>query len=442
MNIITRFAPSPTGMLHIGNARIAIANWLYAQKNGGKFLLRIDDTDKDRSKKEYEEAITRDLKWLGLNWDDSFSQSSRIQKYEEIKNHLIEIGRLYECYETPEELEIKRKFQLSAHKPPIYDRASLHYTNEQKDQFRKEGRKPHYRFLMKDTPIVWNDMIKGQMRYESHNIGDPILVREDGSMTYMLCSCVDDIEYNISHIIRGEDHLTNTAIQIQIFDALSAKLPSFGHLSLVHQKEGKISKRDGGFEISSLRDNECIESMTINSFFATVGRSEPTKIFKDLESLIENFDISKFSKSPTTYLPEELLRLNHKLIIDLNYSDVKNRLTDIGCKDVTEEFWIAVRPNIQTLKDVKDWWDICTVTPYVQNLDKEYLSIAKSLLTEDVIKPDTWSIWTKKISEKTGKKGRELFMPLRLALTGRESGPELDAILPMIGKNEILLRLT
>lgn len=442
MNVITRFAPSPTGMLHIGNARTALINWLYTKKLGGKFILRIDDTDKERSKIEYEKAIIEDLKWLGLEWDESFSQSSRIAKYEAMKDHLIKIGRLYECYETPEELDVKRKLQLSAHKPPIYDRTSLNYSQQQKVKFMEQGRKPHYRFLMNSTPIFFDDMIKGRVSYDGSNISDPILVREDGSMTYMISSCVDDIESNISHIIRGEDHLTNTAVQIQIFEALSAKLPSFGHLSLVHQREGKISKRVGGFEISSLRDNDAIEAMTINSFFATIGTSEPTKIFKDMGSLIDNFDISKFSKSSTTYMPEELLRLNHKLLIELDYRCVKHGLEKIGCFDVTEEFWLAIRPNIERLSDVKDWWDICNVAPLYEGLDKDYLNIAKSLLEDEVITSDTWHSWTKKIADKTGRKGKELFMPLRIALTGRESGPELAAILPIIGKKELLRRLT
>lgn len=440
MNVITRFAPSPTGMLHIGNARTALINWLYSKKHGGKFILRIDDTDRERSKPEYEKAIIEDLKWLGFDWDESFSQSSRLAKYEEMKNHLIKIGRLYECYETPEELDIKRKLQLSANMPPIYDRTSLNYSASIKDKFREQGRKPHYRFLMNPTPIVWDDMVKGRISYDGSNISDPILVREDGSMTYMISSCVDDIECNISHIIRGEDHLTNTAVQIQIFEALSAKLPSFGHLSLVHQREGKISKRIGGFEISSLRHDAGVEAMTINSFFASLGTSDQAKVFKNMGALIENFDISKFSKSSTTYMPEELLRLNHKLLIDLDYLDVKPGLENIGCF-ITEEFWLAVRPNIERLSDIKDWWDICNIAPVTDGLDKDYLNIAKSLLEDKIITSETWHSWTKKIAEKTGRKGKELFMPLRLALTGRESGPELAAILPMIGKEEVIRRL-
>lgn len=442
MNVITRFAPSPTGMLHIGNARTALINWLYARAHGGKFILRIDDTDLERSKPEYEKAIISDLKWLGFDWDDTFSQSSRMSKYEIVKEQLIKSGRLYECYETAEELDVKRKLQLASHKPPIYDRASLSLTDEQKDKFKEQGRKPHYRFRMSDSAIKWNDMVKGPMSYESNHIGDPILVRGDGTMTYMICSTVDDIEYNISHILRGEDHLTNTAIQIQIFEALGASLPSFGHLSLVHQREGKISKRVGGFEISSLRDIDGIEAMTINSFFSTIGTSEPVKIFDNMSGLVENFDINKFSKSPTTYLPEELDRLNHKFVISLEYKDIKDRLLEIGDEHITEDFWLAVQPNLQKLKELKDWWSICHHTPEVEGLDVTFLKKAAELLPDGEITQDTWHEWTKKVAVSTGRSGKDLFMPLRLALTGMDHGPELKNLLPLIGRDSILARLS
>lgn len=441
MNVITRFAPSPTGMLHIGNARTALINWLYARANGGKFILRIDDTDLERSKPEYEKAIIKDLKWLGFDWDETFAQSSRMSKYEIVKEQLIKSGRLYECYETAEELEVKRKLQLAAHKPPIYDRAALSLTAEQKDKFKEQGRRPHYRFRMSDSAIKWNDMVKGPMSYESSHIGDPILVRGDGTMTYMICSTVDDIEYNISHILRGEDHLTNTAIQIQIFEALGATLPSFGHLSLVHQREGKISKRVGGFEIASLRDIDGIEAMTINSFFATIGTSEPVKIFDNMKGLTRDFNITKFSKSPTTYLPEELDRLNHKLVISLEYNDIKDRLAEMGAEHITEDFWLAVRPNLQKLKELKDWWNICHHAPEVEGLDREFLKEAAEILPEGKITQDTWSEWTKKVAVATGRSGKDLFMPLRLALTGMDHGPELKNLLPLIGRERILQRM-
>ena len=266
--IITRFAPSPTGFLHVGNSRTALINWLYARKNHGKFILRIDDTDLTRSTEEYKNAIIRDLKWLGLEWDESFNQNSRLDYYKKAKKILLESGRLYACYETQEELAIKRKLQLSRGLPPIYDRASLKLTKEQIDNYEQSGRKPHYRFLIQDSEIKWQDMVKGVISYQGSNLSDPIIIRADGTMTYMLCSTIDDIDYEISHIIRGEDHVSNTAIQIQMFEAFGAEIPLFGHLSLVKTKDDKISKREGGFEISALRDKENLEAMAINSFFS------------------------------------------------------------------------------------------------------------------------------------------------------------------------------
>ena len=441
MTVITRFAPSPTGMLHIGNVRTALINWLYAKKHGGKFILRIDDTDTERNKKEYEEAIIRNMKWLGLHWDLTFSQSTRIEKYNAIKQQLITSGRLYECYETQDELEVKRKLQLAANKPPLYDRASLKLTEAQKEAYKAQGRRPHYRFLLDRTPIVWNDMVKGRVQYDAVHISDPVLVRENGTMTYMICSTVDDIEYKISHIIRGEDHVTNTAIQIQMFEALGATPPSFGHLSLVTTKDEKMSKRKGGFEIEALQHEDGLEPMAINSFLATIGTSGPVAAMRTLAELVTAFDISAFSKSPTTYLPEELERLNHKILISLEYSDIKNRLMEIGAEYIDEAFWLAVRPNLKKLSEVKHWWNICKYNPNVSGLDTEYLAISAKLLPEGVLGENSWHEWTKSIATNTGKSGKDLFMPLRLALTGAESGPELKYILPLIGREEVLRRL-
>lgn len=274
MTVITRFAPSPTGKLHIGNVRVALVNWLYAQKYNGNFILRIDDTDRDRSKVEYREAIIKDLQWLGINWNNSFLQSTRFNKYEAAKQYLISSGRLYECYETPEMLEIERKRQLTSGYPPIYSRKSLELTTAQKAQLQAEGYKVHYRFLIdRNKPIIWNDLIKGEIKYDGSNISDPIVIKEDGTMIYMLCSVIDDIEYRISHIIRGEDHITNTAIQIQIFEALGAAIPQLGHLSLIKSDSGKISKRIGGFTIDYLRDQLGIEPMSVNNLLALSGTS-------------------------------------------------------------------------------------------------------------------------------------------------------------------------
>jgi glutamyl-tRNA synthetase len=441
MKVITRFAPSPTGMLHIGNARTAIINWLYAKKHNGSFILRFDDTDLERSKQEYKDAIEKDLRWLGLRWDQSFAQSSRLSRYEEIKEALLQKGRLYPCFESPEELEVKRKLQLSNGKPPIYDRSSLLLTKEQIDRYKEQGRKPHYRFLIEDKPIHWSDMIKGELKYMGGHLSDPIVIREDETMTYMLCSCIDDVDYKVTDILRGEDHVTNTAIQIQMFEALSAKAPNFGHLSLVKAKDEKISKRVGGFAIDSLRADMGLEAMAVNSFFCLIGSSKPIMPYKNLDDLIREFDVSNFSQSPMTYQSEDLERLNHKLLINLDYEEIKDRLKELNMVKVNEQFWLAVRPNLRKLAEIKDWWKICYESEIVAGLDKEFLAQALNAMPNEPITKQTWSIWTNKVAEITGKKGKELFMPLRLAITGMDHGPEMTNILPLIDKEEIIRRL-
>ncbi len=438
--VITRFAPSPTGKLHIGNVRTALINWLYAKKHGGKFILRMDDTDVARSKEEYKQEIERDLKWLGLDWDSSFNQLSRITRYEECKQKLIVSGRLYACYETPEELEIKRKFQLSSGKPPIYDRAALKLTKEQIENYQKQGRKPHYRFLVKDKDIIWQDMVKGEIKYAGGNLSDPVIIRADGTMTYMLCSTIDDVDYNITHVIRGEDHVSNTAIQIQMFEALESAPPTFGHLSLVKAKEDKISKREGGYDIESMRYEKCLESMAINSFLALIGTSHHVAIHKQLADLVAQFDIHSYSKSPTTFMPEELDQLNHKLVITLEFDEIQHFLIEHNLGQIDKGFWLAVRPNLQKLSDLKEWWQICHAPKQVDDLDHELLQISAKLLPVEITN-STWQEWTAQISQASGKKGKELFLPLRLALTGKTSGPELKDLLPLLSRDEILARL-
>jgi glutamyl-tRNA synthetase len=438
---ITRFAPSPTGNLHIGNSRTALINWLYTKKCDGIFILRFDDTDLERSKEEYKESIEEDLKFLGITWDQTFSQSTRLERYQDIKALLLQKKKLYPCFETQEELDIKRKLQLSRGLPPIYDRAALNLTDEQISDYIAQGRKPHYRFLMSHNQIAWNDMVKGQVKYEGKNLADPIVIREDGSMTYILCSVIDDIDYAITNIIRGEDHVTNTAIQIQIFESLGAAIPQFGHLSLVVSRDDKISKRIGGFEISSLRDKIGLEPMAINSFFSLLGTSMDVVPCKNLNQLIEKFDINLFSKSPTTYLPEELERLNHKLLINLSFDEIKDRLRYISAEAVDEKFWLAIRGNLQKLPEIKDWWNICYAPSIVSGLDKAFLQQAASLLPSEPINSESWSIWTKSIMEATGKKGKDVYLPLRLAITSMSSGPEMSVILTLLSKEEIIKRL-
>jgi glutamyl-tRNA synthetase len=441
MTIKTRFAPSPTGMLHVGNARTAIINYLYARKYSGIFILRLDDTDSERSLDKYKESIKNDLKFLGLEWDLEFKQSDRYERYNEIKKILLSKNRLYPCFETSEELEIKRKLQLSSGKPPIYDRSALLLTDEQINNLIKSGKKPHYRFFIDNRPIIWNDLIKNDLHYDGSNLSDPIVIREDGSMTYMLCSVIDDIDYDITHIIRGEDHVSNTAIQMQMFEALNSTCPTFGHLSLVTSKDEKISKRNGGFEIATLRDNLSLEPMSINSFFSFIGSSKIIYPYKNLKDLILEFNIKYFSKSPTIYMQEDLERLNHKLLLKLEFSDIKEKLKLLNLEDkINEQFWLIVRPNLKNLKELEDWWNICHHHKKVENLDKDLLSIAADLLPHE-IDINSWHNWTKNISNQTGIVGKQLFQTLRLAITSRASGPEMSNILLLIGREEIIKRL-
>lgn len=438
--IKTRFAPSPTGYLHIGNVRTALVNYLFTRKNGGQFVLRMDDTDTARSKDEYAEQIKQDLTWLGMKWDDFKKQSERNERYNQVKESLLNIGRLYECFETPEELEIKRKMQLSRGKPPIYDRAALKLTKEEKDKFLSEGRKPHYRFKMFPNDIIWQDMVKGEIKFSGENLGDPIVIREDNSMTYILCSVIDDIDFAITHIIRGEDHVTNTAVQIQMFEAMGAKHPVFGHTALIKSKDQEISKRLGGFDIKSLKEKG-VEPMAISSMFSKIGTSDPIEPFINMENLIQSFDITKFGKAPANYDESELTELNRKLVSLLGFNDVASRLAkaNINCD---KQFWDGIKGNLEKVDDIKQWWDICNnaIKPLIDDL--AVLNAAKETFPagEDW-NLDTWQKWTKQIGEKTGLKGKALFMPLRKALTGLEHGPEIKYLLPVIGKDRGLKRL-
>jgi len=434
MNFVSRFAPSPTGFLHIGNVRTALINYLFTKKHQGQFILRIDDTDKVRSKEEYVDALKEDLTWLGIKWDRLERQSDRIKRYEEIKNKLITMGRIYPCYETPEELDFKRKIQLNAGKPPIYDRASLKLSEEEKQKLEASGKKPHYRFLLKSGKIKWNDLIRGEIEFEADNLSDPILIREDGSMTYILCSAIDDIDFGITHIVRGEDHITNTAIGIQITESLNAPLPFFAHTSLLKSNEGKLSKRVGGFEIRNLRE-QYIEPLAILSLLARMGSSKPIDIFYSLEDLINEFDIKDLSRATAIYNEEELLRLNQKLLHHLSYEDVKNKI------DVTEEFWNAIKDNIETINEVEQWKNICFGEVESKENHAPFLNYAAEILPNQF---DETSIkeWLKSIQNKYEVKGKDLFIPLRIAITGMDHGPELKHILPLINREIIIKRLS
>ncbi len=435
--MLTRFAPSPTGYLHIGNVRTALICWLYAKKQGGELLLRIDDTDTERSQEEYVEGIKEDLEWLGIGWDKIMRQSERFAAYDTAVEKLKEAGRLYACYETQEELEIKRKMLLGRGLPPIYDREGLDLSEEKRQEYEAEGRTPHWRFLLNDAAIEWEDVIRGATHFEGAKLSDPILVRENGAYTYMLPSTVDDIEFAVTDVVRGEDHVSNTAIQIQLFEALGGAVPRFAHNALIKTKEGKLSKRKGGAEVRELRA-QGILPMAVNSFLAKVGTSDPIDIHHTLQELVDAFDMQKFGRAPTVYALEDITRLHVKLLHHLSFAEVKDQLDT----EVDEAFWLSVRGNIATLEEVKTWWAICkeALEPLVE--DKEYTHKAADLLPEGAWDADTWDAWIARVKEETGRKGKPLFMPLRKALTGMEHGPELKVILPLIGPEKAKARLS
>jgi len=445
MTIKTRFAPSPTGFLHVGNIRAALINWLFARKHGGQFILRLDDTDYDRSEERFEQAIMKDLLWLGLNWDRVEHQRDRIDRYEEVKQRLINDGKLYPCYETEEELEVKRKIRLSQGKPPLYDRAALTLTAKEIFEHEQKGERPHFRFKLDHKDMSWNDLIQGQIKMNAGSFSDPVVIRANGTWTYMLCSVVDDIDFDITHIIRGEDHISNTIAQIQFFETLKAPAPTFGHLARITSKTEKLSKRIGGFDVGTLRDEKEIEAMTVNSFLALIGTSKDVSIFHKLEELVDNFNIEDFHKSPINYDEADLIRLNHKALQNYSFIEVKDRLAIIGAPKLDETLWLIIRSNINKLSEASHWCNVCygeVELPEFSKTDQEFLADISDLLPKDLEWDEkTWSKWIEAIKTHTKRKGKELFMPIRLALTGVEFGPELKAILPIIGKEKTQQRL-
>ncbi|MCD8566618.1 MAG: glutamate--tRNA ligase [Alphaproteobacteria bacterium] len=447
--IKVRFAPSPTGMLHVGNVRTAIITWLFARKEKGHYLFRIDDTDLERSKKEYEDEIEKSLIWLGLDWDSRDWQSKRVDRYQDVIQKLKDTGRLYACYETPEELDLQRKSLLGRKLPPIYDRSALKLTDEQKAKFEAEGRKPHWRFKLNHTPIIWQDMIRGEVKFEGAQMSDPVLIREDGRPLYHLCSVIDDIDHEITHVVRGEDHVSNTASHVQMFEAIfeaegkAPNLPRFAHLPLISDKEGgKLSKRLGSLSVHDLREVDGIEPMAVISLMARLGTSEPIEAFTSLEPLIESFDFAKFSRGTPKFDPDELLRLNAKILHETPFAKVSERLSVMGLGAVDEDFWNAVRPNLERLADIKDWWQTArgSITPVIEETD--YIAQALETLPATPWNEGTWMEWVNTLKEKTGRKGKALFMPLRQALTGMEHGPEMDKMLLLIGPEKAKERLS
>ncbi len=442
MTVAGRFAPSPTGKLHVGSARTALIVWLWARKNNGTFMLRIDDTDLVRSTEENVTDIMEGMKWLGLNWDSFARQRDRGEDYARTIQKLKDNGRLYPCYETEEELALKRKVQLSQKMPPIYDREALKLTPEQKAKFEAEGRKPHWRFKLLHEPIVWDDLVRGRVEFHGKDMSDPVLVREDGRPLYHICSVIDDIDFKVTHIVRGEDHVTNTATHVQMFEALGAKPPALAHVTLLGDMEGgKLSKRKGGFGIKSLREEVGIEPMALISLVSRIGTSDPIEPCFTMQEVIDNFDFAKFSRNLPKFDEDELYRLNSKILHKKSFAEVKDRLVALGLEGVDEAFWNAVRPNLEIFSDIKDWWAVAKgpVTPVIQDVD--FAKTAADLLPAAPWDNTTWQKWVDEIKSKTNRRGKELFMPLRCAITGQEHGPDLKDLLPLIGRERVLERL-
>ncbi|MEM7620547.1 MAG: glutamate--tRNA ligase [Pseudomonadota bacterium] len=441
MSIIVRFAPSPTGRLHIGNIRPALMNWLFAKKMAdGKFMLRLDDTDQERSTEEYAQGIRDDLTWLGLNWDIEAKQSTRFDRYDAVVEQLKSMGRLYACYETADELERKRKRLLGRGKPPVYDRSGLNLSDSEKQAFEEQGRKPHWRFFLEDAQISWQDLIRGEQKIDASSISDPILIRADGSYLYTLPSVIDDIDFNITHVIRGEDHVTNSGAQIQIFYALGAKAPDMAHHNLLVGAQGEaLSKRLGSLSIQSFRE-EGLEALAIASHSATIGTSHPIAPHKSITELVELFDFSKVSRAPARFDPDELRALNAKLLHETEYSQVAERLKGMGVQG-EEDFWHLAKANINKLDEAKEWWQVISgpMIPQIENAD--FCHQAAEMLPAEPWDETTWKTWTQSVKEATGAKGKALFLPLRLAITGLGHGPELNKLLPLIGRDKVIARL-
>lgn len=443
MTVRLRFAPSPTGYLHAGNARTALINWLYAKKHNGVFILRLDDTDFERSKLEYEEGIYEDLRWLGLSHDEFFKQSDRMENYEQAANLLKNTNRLYPCYETEEELTFKRRAQLARGVPPKYDRASLKLTQEQMAAYEKEGRKPHWRFLLQPGTVQWVDLAHGTLTFDADNLTDPILVREDGSPVYTLSSVVDDIDSTVTHIIRGDDHITNTAIQIQLFEALgkNANDITFGHLPLISGEQGEnLSKRLGSISLRNFRA-ENIEPMAINAYLGRLGTSEEILPYLNLEELTSQFDIKKFGHASPRFSTEILKRLNEKILHTMPFVQAKVKLESLGYSMITEDFWTNYQANLTTIEDIKKIYDICYGNISVIKQDNHFIATALEFLPSEPWDETTWALWTGHIKEATKLSGKSLFMPLRLALTGEEHGPEMKKIILSMGRELSLKRL-
>jgi glutamyl-tRNA synthetase len=441
MSIRLRFAPSPTGRIHVGNVRTALLNWLFAIREGGQVLLRIDDTDLARSTKEFEKGIEDDLTWLGLAWHERANQSHRFDAYEKAAAKLKADGLLYPAYETEEELDRRRKIAQATGKPPVYDRAALKLSAEDRAKLEAAGRKPHWRFKLSGARKDWVDVVRGPQSIDTASLSDPVLIREDGAFLYTLPSVVDDIDFKITHIVRGEDHVTNSGVQIEIFEALGGAVPAFGHFPLlVGADGGALSKRLGSLSIHELAA-EAYEPMAVLSHLAKIGTSDPVEARTSLKQLADEFSFEKIGRAPARFDPDELKRVNAAVLHQLDYAAVKDRLAKLEA-DKGEPFWNAIRANISLLPEVRQWAHIVEgpIEPFVP--DAAFAAAALDVLPRGAYDATTWSAFTNAVKEKTGAKGKALFMPLRQALTGLDHGPEMAALFPFIGEERARKRLS
>ncbi|CUH79102.1 glutamate--tRNA ligase [Tropicibacter naphthalenivorans] len=432
---VTRFAPSPTGYIHVGNLRTALFNHLIARKTGGQFVLRIDDTDPERSKQEYVDAIKQDLEWLGLTWDRVERQSDRLDRYVAAADQLREMGRFYEAWETPTELDLKRKKQLNMGKPPVYDRAALALSDEEKAALRAERGDGVWRFKLDHERIAWDDGILGEVSIDAASVSDPVLIRADGQFLYTLASVVDDIEMGITHVVRGNDHVTNTATQIQMIRALGGTPPDFAHHSLLTGPQGEsLSKRLGTLALRDLREAG-VEPEALLSLMARLGSSQPVELRLSLDEIADGFDLSQFGSAPTKFDVQDLYPLTAKKLHELPLDAVAQEVADLGVPaEKAELFWKVVRENITTRKDIAPWWALFRdgATPLIADEDRAFIADALPLLPEPPYDATTWKTFTDAVKEKTGRKGKGLFMPLRKAITGQERGPDMGDVMQLL----------
>ena len=439
MTVVTRFAPSPTGRLHVGNVRAALQNWAVARQAGGQFWLRLDDTDRARSTEEYAQAIRDDLNCLGLVPDGEVRQSDRFDRYQAVFEQLRAAGRIYPSYETPEELEIRRKVLLGRGLPPIYDRAALALTEADRARLEAEGRRPHWRFRLEhDAPIVWDDAVRGAQRFDPAALGDPVVRRADGSWLYLLPSVIDDADMGVTQVIRGEDHVANTALQLQMFEAMGAPPPAFAHAALLTGTEGKLSKRIGSLGVDALRDGG-VEPQALLSLLARIGTSRPVEAMTDRNEIAAGFDLATLGRAPARFDEAELAAVNAKVIHQLPFEQVAARLP----AGMDAAAWAAIRPNLAAVSDAADWWAVVTgpvARPPLSAEERDVVAAAAAA-SEASWADDPWPALTGAAKAATGAKGRALFLPLRRVLTGRDHGPDMAALLPLIGRDEAVRRL-